>query len=73
MIFFQVLLKYNSFFLKPKIWKRGTECEDFRKSRGTFIMNLGSLLENSEECYNFNIPENVPKDYGCPKSLLIMF
>ena len=36
-------------------------------------MNLGNLLEYSEECYNFNIPENVPKDYGCPKSLLIMF
>ena len=36
-------------------------------------MNLGNLLENSEECYNFNIPENIPKDYGCPKSLLIMF
>ena len=39
-----------------------------RGTRGMFTRIPGNLLEDSGECYYFNIPENVPKDSGeCSK------
>ena len=35
-----------------------------RGTRGMFTRIPGNLLEDSGNCYYFNIPENVPEDSG---------
>ena len=42
----------------------GNEMRGMRGTRGMFTRIPGNLLEDSGECYYFNIPENVPKDSG---------
>ena len=62
------LLKANNgntnymLFIKPGIQERGTECEEFAERGGMFTRIPGNLLEDSGECYYFNIPRNVPKE-----------
>ena len=39
-----------------------------RGTRGMFTRNPGNLIEDSGECYYFNIPGNVEEDSGeCSK------
>ena len=43
---------------------KGNGMREIRGTRGMFTRISGNLLEDSEECYYFNIPGNVPKDSG---------
>ena len=45
-----------------------------RGTRGMFTRNPGNLIEDSGECYYFNIPGNVEEDSGeCSKRFREMF
>ena len=59
----------NSLVVRWAIYKTrntgtGNGMRGMQGTRGMFTRIPGNLLEDSGECYHFNIPGNVPEDSG---------